>query len=303
MKISVLTTSYNRAGLLDKLYNSLIKNSNYGINIEWLVMDDGSVDDTKEVVEKFIENKDSNNLEIKYYFQENQGKMVAINNLVEKATGDLIVDCDSDDYFTHDAFKEIKEAYEEHEQEIKSDKYYGLCFLKNDQSGNNMGNEFKNKETTMFDLYFKEGETGEKAIVFFANVRKKYRHELEHGEKFITEARMYHKIDEKYKMICINKPIMICEYQKEGYSKNINKLFLENPCGYYNYFKEIFDQDMHGVTAKKRLYVYKHYILFATLSNQKHVIRNVKGIINKMAVLLLYIPGKIATKLRIRDNK
>ena len=86
MKISVLTATYNRAYFLEKLYNSLVKNSDYGINIEWLIMDDGSVDDTKKVVENFIKNNNISNLEIKYYFQENNGKMVAINNLVEKAS-------------------------------------------------------------------------------------------------------------------------------------------------------------------------------------------------------------------------
>ena len=298
MKISVLTPSYNRASLLDKLYNSLVKNSKYGIDIEWLIMDDGSVDDTKEVVERFRENKDNDNLEIKYYFQENQGKMVAINNLVEKATGNLIVDCDSDDYFTHDAFKEIKEAYEKHEQEIKSNKYYGLCFLKNDQNGNNMGNDFKNKETTMFDLYFKEGETGEKAIVFLSNIRKEYRHELEHGEKFVTEARMYHKIDEKYKMICINKPIMICEYQEDGYTKNIKKQFIENKYGYFEYFKEIMQKDMKGVTFNKRLYAIKHYILFGYLTKAKKTLKNVKGFENKLLYILLYIPGRVKSKMK-----
>ena len=296
MKISVLTTSYNRASLLDKLYNSLIKNSNYGINIEWLVMDDGSVDDTKEVVEKFIENKDSNNLEIKYYFQENQGKMVAINNLVEKATGDLIVDCDSDDYFIHDAFKIIKESYEENIDKLKSDKYYGLCFLKNDQNGNNMGNDFKNRETTMFDLYFKEGETGEKAIVFISNIRKQYKHELEHKEKFVTEARMYHKIDEKYKMICVNKPIMICEYQEDGYTKNIKKQFIENKYGYFEYFKEILQKDMKGVLFNKRLYAIKHYILFGYLTKKKKTLKNIKELKNKLLYILLYIPGIIKSK-------
>ena len=296
MKISVLTTSYNRASLLDKLYNSLIKNSNYGINIEWLVMDDGSVDDTKEVVEKFIENKDSNNLEIKYYFQENQGKMIAINNLVEKATGDLIVDCDSDDYFTYDAFKIIKEEYEKNIDKLESDKYYGLCFLKNDQNGNNMGNDFKNRETTMFDLYFKEGETGEKAIVFISNIRKQYKHELEHKEKFVTEARMYHKIDEKYKMICVSKPIMICEYQEDGYTKNIKKQFIENKYGYFEYFKEILQKDMKGVLFNKRLYAIKHYILFGYLTKEKKTLKNIKELKNKLLYILLYIPGIIKSK-------
>ena len=298
MKISILTPSYNRAGLLDNLYNSLLRNSQYGIDIEWLIQDDGSVDDTKEVVERFKKNKASDNLEIKYFFQENQGKMASINNLVEKATGDLIVDCDSDDYFTHDAFKIIKEAYEENIDKLKSDKYYGLCFLKNDQNGNNMGNDFKNIETTMFDLYFKEGETGEKAIVFLSNIRKEYRHELEHGEKFITEARMYHKMDEKYKMLCVNKTIMICEYQEDGYTKNIKKQFIENKYGYFEYFKEIMQKDMKGVLLSKRMYAIKHYILFGYLTKAKKTLKNIKGFENKLLYILLYIPGRVKSKMK-----
>ena len=299
-KISVLTPTYNRANLLKQLYNSLVNNSKYGITIEWLVMDDGSSDDTKKIVEEFNNNID--NLEIKYYFQENQGKMLAINNLVEKATGDLIVDCDSDDYFTDDAFLKIKKAYEKYEKEIKSGNYYGLCFLKNDSKENNMGNDFKNKETTMFDLYFKEGETGEKAIVFLSKIRKKYKHELEHGEKFVTEARMYHKIDEKYKIICINKPIMICEYLEDGYTKNINKQFIENKYGYFEYFKEILQKDMKNITFSKRLYVIKHYILFKYLTEMKKGYKYIKGKLNKFLYIMLYIPGIIKSRKNFKKD-
>ena len=183
MKISVLTPTFNRANFLERVYKSLLKNKEYIQNIEWLIMDDGSTDNTKSVIEKL---KDENEIEIKYYYQENQGKMVAINKLVGQATGDLIIDCDSDDYFTKDAFKVIKEEFEKHKEEKN---IYGLCFLKYDQNGKNMGNNFKKEKTTMFDLYFKEGETGEKAIVFYSNIRKQYKHELEKNERFVNKKR------------------------------------------------------------------------------------------------------------------
>ena len=298
MKISVLTPTYNRASLLKNLYNSLVKNSKDGIEIEWLIMDDGSVDDTKTVIEGFEEN---DNLKIRYFYQENQGKMVAINKLVDKATGDLIVDCDSDDYFTHDAFKVIGQAYEESKDEKD---VYALCFLKYDTDGNNIGNSFKNKQTTMFDLYFKEGETGEKALVFFSNIRKQYKHELEKDEKFVTEARMYHKMDEKYKMICINKEIMICEYQKDGYTKNIIKQFKENPKGYFKYFQEILtEHNMKDVPFKKRLYVIKHYILFTTLTKKKNSLKGIKGALNKFLIIVLYVPGRIKTNISFKTRR
>lgn len=290
MKISVLTPTYNRENLLNNLYNSLIENLNYGLKIEWLIMDDGSKDNTKQVIENFEEKE---NLEIKYFYQENQGKMVAINKLVKEATGDLIVDCDSDDYFTNDAFKIVKEAFEENKDKKG---IYGICFLKYDEKGNNMGNNFKNKLTTMFDLYFKEGETGEKALVFYSDIRKKYKHELENNERFVTEARMYHKIDEKYKMVCVNKPIMICEYQEQGYSKNINKEFKENPNGYYKYFEEILQKNMKGVSFNKRLYAIKHYILFSYLTKNKNNLGKIKGFLNRLLYIILYIPGIIKSR-------
>ena len=290
MKISVLTPTYNRGILLKKLYQSLLENSNYGVDIEWLIMNDGSTDQTDKIVKEFSNDK----IEIKYYKQENNGKMIAINNLVKEATGDLIVDCDSDDYFTKDAFKIIEKVYEENKE--RKD-IYGLCFLKYDQNGNNLGQNFKNIQTTMFDLYFKEGETGEKAIVFLAKVRKQYKHKLERNEKFTTEARMYHEMDLKYKIICINKPIMICEYQQNGYTKNIKKQFKENPYGYYKYFKEILERDMKKVTFKKRVYAIKHYILFEYLTKE-YAIKNIKSFKNKLLYFLLFIPGIIKSRIK-----
>lgn len=291
MKISVLTATYNRANLLSRLYESILNNINSNIDVEWLIMDDGSTDETKEIVEKFIE---ENKLEVKYFFQENQGKMQAINNLIENAQGDLIIECDSDDYFTNNAFEIIKNAYEQNNMQ----NFYAMCFLKYDQTGKNMGNNFKKSITKMFDLYFKEGENGEKALVFNSQIRKQYKYELENGEKFVTEARMFHKMDENYDIICINETIMICEYQIQGYTKNIIKQFKENPYGYFNYFKEILQKDMNGVSFKKRLYAIKHYILFSVLTNQKNIVKQVKGIFNKFLIMLLYIPGRVTTKKR-----
>ena len=296
VKISILTPTYNRAELLKNLYNSILKNINFGLDIEWLIMDDGSTDDTKEIVQNFqnqLIKEDENVLEIKYFYQKNQGKMVAINKLVEESRGDYIIDCDSDDYFTDNAFEIIRKAIEQNKEEKD---IYGLCFLKFDQNGNNMGNNFKNKKTTMFDLYFKEEETGEKAILFKSDIRKKYKHELENGERFVTEARMYHKMDEKYKMICINKPIMICEYQDKGYTKNIVKQFKENPFGYYKYFEEILQKDFKGVTFNKRLYAIKHYILFGYLTKARKNLSKIRNIENKILFLILYLPGIVKTK-------
>jgi len=288
MKLSILTATYNRANFLEKLYKSIIQNLENGLDVEWLIMDDGSVDNTSEVIQQF---KNENKFEIKYNYQENQGKMAAINNLMKYVTGDLIVDCDSDDYFSIDAFKTIKEEFEA----TSKDNLYAICFLKQNENGKIDGTTFKNSTSTMFDLYFKEGTTGEKAIVFYADIRKKYKHELEKNEKFITEARMYHKIDEKYKIKCVNKPITIGDYLENGYTSNILKTFTTSPYGYLKYFEEILQKDFKGVSWKKRLYVIKHYILFLTITKEKLQLRKINDFLNRVLTVILFVPGKIKT--------
>lgn len=297
MKLSILTATYNRASFLEKLYNSIVENLYSGLEVEWLIMDDGSEDNTREVVQKFIQD---GKVEIKYYIQENQGKMSAINNLMQYATGDLIIDCDSDDYFSNDSFKKIKEEFEKTEKEG----LYAICFLKQKENGKIDGTNFKNEISTMFDLYFKEGTTGEKNLVYYADIRKKYKHELENNEKFITEARMYHKIDEKYKIKCVNEVITIGDYQENGYTSNIIKTFITSPYGYLKYFEEILQKDFKGVTWSKRLYAIKHYILFLTITKEKVKITGIKNLTNKILIILLFIPGKIKTKkIFLRENK
>lgn len=112
---------------------------------------------------------------------------------------------------------------------------------------------------------------------------------------------MYHEMDLKYKMKCINKPIMLCDYKEDGYTKNIKKIFKENPYGHFAYFKEILEQqDMTGVPFKKRLYVIKHYILFATLTKNKILMHRIKERKNQFLLILLVIPGKIKSKIKFK---
>ena len=299
MKISVLTSTYNRAEDLERLYTSLIVNSNSNVNFEWLIMDDGSTDKTRIVVENFIK---QGIIDIKYFYQENQGKMSATNNLMKEVTGELAVTCDSDDYFVTGAFDIIKKYAS---KLLEDDTVYALAFLKKTTDGKISGRKFSENmhRTDMFSLYFREKMTGEKPLVFKTAIRKKFKHELEATEKFVTEARMYHKMDLDYDIIGINETLEVGDYKEDGYTRQYLETFRLYPLGYYMYFKEILDMDLQGVPFAKKMYIYKHYILFSNLAEQKDVIRNVSGIFNKFMIALLYIPGTIATKRRFSKNK
>ena len=293
MKLSILTATYNRAKMLPKLYESIKKNIDSDLDCEWIVIDDGSKDNTAELIKIFQE---ENVVDIKYKFEENAGKMAAINEAVELASGELMVDCDSDDYFADDAFQIIRENTNEI---LNDNSLYGMIFFKADKEGNISGDKFKTEyePTTMFDLYFKEDIKGEKIIVFNSKIRKNFKHQIENGEKFITEARMYHKMDDQYKVICINKIIEYGKYEEDGYTKNISKMFKKYPYGYYEYFKEILEKDMRGVLFNKRLYVIKHYILFGVLSHHRFNIKRIKDFSNKILYVILYVPGFLKSKM------
>ena len=292
MKLSILTATYNRSNYLPKLYESIKENLKYKVTPEWIIVDDGSTDDTKNIVQSFI---DENKVIIKYLYQKNSGKMSAINEAVKMATGDLIVDCDSDDCFTNNSFEIIEKNSEKF---LQNEELYGLVFLKSEENGKISGKEFSQKEhiTTMFDLYFKEDIGGEKIIVYNSKIRKQYSHQLEHNEKFITEARMYHKMDEKYKLLAINEVIEQGSYIEDGYTKNINKTFKESPYGYYMYFKELLQKDMKGVKISKRLYAIKHYILFGYLTKNTFNANLIKDRLNRFLYIILYLPGRIKSR-------
>ncbi len=292
MKISILTATYNRAKYLNKLYESIVNNLSNDYEVEWLIMDDGSKDETEEVCKNFV-NKVG--LEVKFFKQENQGKMQAINNLAKYVTGDFWIECDSDDFFVQNALKILINKCKILQE---NNNLYAIIFLKNENKEKLSGNlfPFENKDTTMFDLYFKHSVEGEKIIVFNSEIRKKYKYIIEDGEKFCTEARLYHEMDLSYKVLCFNDILVEGEYQNDGYTKNIKKTFLENPKGYYEYFKEILKCDMKGVKFKKRLYVIKHYILFSTITKKGFMLKNIYNLNNIIVYLVLYIPGKLKSK-------
>lgn len=100
--ITVFTPTYNRKDELINLYKSLLEQEFK--DFEWVIVDDGSKDNTEETVKNFIK---ENKIKINYYKQENKGKSLAHNKGVELAQGEYFVGIDSDDIFAQDALKKF----------------------------------------------------------------------------------------------------------------------------------------------------------------------------------------------------
>ena len=260
MKFTVFTPTFNRKELLEKLYESLQKQTFK--DFEWLIVDDGSTDGTKEKVEEFLSEK---KLEIKYYFKENGGKQRAYNFATEKANGELFICLDSDDEYVENGLEIILKYWKKYE---KNSDIAGMGYLSTYPNREIIGSSFPEKEmiSTQFEIYNKYGVKGDKGLMFRTEIIKKYKFPVFEDEKFITEAVVYNRICEKYKMVYVNEKIEIKEYQEDGLTAKYNNLLLKNPKGQALYHNEINSQKL---TFKQKILNNAVYYKFCKVAGYK----------------------------------
>lgn len=232
MKITVFTPTYNRAYIIENLYCSLKRQTFH--DFEWLVVDDGSTDNTELIFQKWM--KDSNSFPIRYYKQPNGGKCRAINRALDLANGELFFTVDSDDFLTDDALEKVV-LWEG--QLPKNEKFCGISGnlgTLSDRSSK-MISDGKFIEGTLLNRY--KDVSGERAIVFYTDIHRKYKYPEFDGEKFMTEAVAWNRMaHDDYKMRFYNDIIWIYEYKKDGLTKAGSILFLNNPRGYGLWLRE-----------------------------------------------------------------
>lgn len=215
--LTVFTPTYNRGYTIHKCYESL-KRQTYK-NFEWLIYDDGSSDNTREIVENFIK---ENVINIRYYYGENAGKHVAINKGTDLAKGELFFIVDSDDYLTDNSLELIKEAWDSIAIDEK-ERFVGVSGKRYLVNKNNKDFNFRTKyydaDAIKFNLI--DNNLQDKAEVYSTKILKKYKFPQFEGEKFMTEAVIWYKLAEDgYKIRWFNENIYICEYLEDGLSAN-----------------------------------------------------------------------------------
>lgn len=257
--VTLFTPTYNRAELLDRLYESILRQTNK--NFEWIIVDDGSTDNTKDKVVAWIGEK---RVSINYIYQENAGKASAHNRAVELAKGDVLCCIDSDDYLTDDAV----EIIENNLAEIQDEKICGMLLLKQDFDGNVLGDDFPNgiRYASEFELTDRYKLRGEWSQVYKVSVLRENPYPIFEGEKFVTECVLFDKLSFEYKVLLVNESINYCEYQSDGLTKNIYNGLLKNPTGYKVYYKQRIDL---AYSLRKRLSYILRYNAFCSMSDDK----------------------------------
>lgn len=258
--LTIFTPAYNRAHTLERTYKSLYNQS--CDDFEWLIVDDGSTDGTREIVESWIQ---EDRIKIRYIYQENQGMHGAHNTAYHNISTELNTCIDSDDWMPRDAVLKIISFWKKN----CSNDYAGIVGLDMTAEGKIIGTQFTSSSVNLTQFY-DEGGQGDKKIVYRTEVVKQYPdYPLFAGEKYVSLASKYFMIDQDYKLLTLNEPLVIVEYQQDGSSFNMWTQYWKNPQGF------IYDRKLVLSTKPKIIKRFKyciHYISSKLIAKQYDII-------------------------------
>ena len=221
--LTVFTPAYNRAHTLSRTYQSL-KEQNCK-DFVWLIVDDGSTDNTAEIVKKWQD--EESGFDIQYVYKENGGMHTAHNTAYENIHTELNVCIDSDDMMAKDGVEKILTAWEN----VRNKGYAGLIALDADFEGNIIGKRFPEamKETTLGG-YYASGGKGDKKLIYRTDVIKSVpAYPVFKGEKYTGLSYKYIVVDQQYKLFVLNEVVCNVEYQEDGSSNTMYLQYLKNP--------------------------------------------------------------------------
>lgn len=272
--LTVFTPAYNRAHTINRTYESLLGQSNK--NFIWLVIDDGSTDNTAELIKKW--QTFDNGFEIRYIYKENGGMHTAHNTAYANITTELNTCIDSDDCLAVEAVQKIYDKW----QQVKDKGYAGIIGNDADFDGNIIGDSLPETwiETTLTE--FNQKFKGDKKLVYATKIITKYPPlPVFDDEKFFALGYTYSLIDKDYKLAVLHEILCNVEYQADGSSRNMWKQYLKNPKG-FTYLRKYHMQNCSN--PKKLIKETVHYVSSSILSkNYSFIMESPK----KLLTLLL----------------
>lgn len=266
-KITVFTPTYNRAYIIEQLYRSLQRQTYK--DFEWLVVDDGSTDNTEELFAKW--QTEGNDFSIKYYKKENGGKMRAINYGVDRAEGLLFFNVDSDDYLTDDALEKVAKWEEGLPKDGKFCGVVGNLGTSPTETPNTPV-EGEYRDASLLERYPEFTDKpidGEHAWVFYTELQKKYKYPVFEGENFITPAVTWNRMaHDGYLVRVFNDIIWVYEYQPDGLTMSGANRFIQRPQGHGLWLRE--KAEFCGVSFADKLRMWYTFYCDHTFCEEKY---------------------------------
>lgn len=287
-RITVFTPTFNRAYRLKNLYESL-RLQTYK-DFEWLVIDDGSIDATRNLVEDWIQKKELN---IRYFFQDNSGKHVAINNGIQRAKGEYFFIVDSDDKLPEDSLETIDNIIHQNKELVLGGVVGRKAYFNGEIVGSSDTFEYLLSNT--IEIRYKHFVQGDLAEVFRTNVLKKFPFPVFENEKFCPEALVWNRISRQYDFVYFNKPIYYCEYLDDGLTKKNVEIRIKSPLTAMLHYSEL---EKYDIPLKEKLKSNINFWRFSFYSKESifNKIRKVNMalcIIGFPLGLMLYVYDKV----------
>ena len=246
-RLTIFTPTFNRAYILPKLYDSLCLQTCQ--NFEWLIVDDGSTDQTKELVEGWINEK---KILIRYVCQENGGKMRAFNKAVSLTKTELFVCIDSDDQLASElVVKDSLTFWDEHKNDCLEKKIAGMVSLRSSSRGEQDMTTLSHGSLHDICSNYK----GETTIFLLNEILRHYPYPSFEGENFITDVYIYDRMDEDYCFLFHPYISQKCDYHEDGYTMSYRRLLFSNPRGHREYHAQRIRLHKEGVMKNMICYI------------------------------------------------
>lgn len=230
MKITVFTPTYNRGYIIERLYRSLQRQTFR--DFEWIVVDDGSTDNTAELIAAWM--NEENSFNISFFRTKNGGKSRAINLGLDHAIGELFFTVDSDDYLTDDALEKV--VY--WESTIAG--LPGYCGVAGNRGTTETETPNRPFKSAYRDAYsweqFPEASDdpldGERADVYYTELFRKFKYPEFEGENYLIPCIPHLRMASAgYKIRFFPDIIWVCKYLEDGLTMQGNMRFIKNPQG------------------------------------------------------------------------
>lgn len=279
--LTVLTPTYNRGELLKRCFDSLCRQTDK--DFEWVIVDDGSTDNTQEVVRSF-----SADFPIVGVVKENGGKHTALNCAHGSVRGKYVVILDSDDYLTDTAVEQIKAAWERYE----NDPEIGIVTLLKGRSEDEPSCKAPDEHTPVDIMRYKRISihSSDCCEVIRRELFEKYPFPVFPGEKFVSEGALWNRVSFTHKCVYVNQVVYIADYLEGGLTKSGRSMRIRNPYGgMYTANLNMHKKNFLDRRIKNGL-LYTCYGFFAGLSAKEILVRD-KG--NIFIRLICMIPGYV----------
>jgi glycosyltransferase involved in cell wall biosynthesis len=263
-RITVYTPTFNRAYTLEKGYKALLRQTSK--DFEWLIIDDGSTDNTKSLVDSWIA---EGKIKIRYIYQENSGVHIARNNAINNITTELNVCVDSDDYLVNDAIESVLKLWDEK----GGANYAGIIGWDIFEDGCIVGKPFPEglDSSTLFDLYELYKIPGDKKMFYRTDIVKRFPSPQFDGEKYFPNKYKYTLTDEVAPCLLLHKPLCVVEYLPDGITADLFNRYLKNPKGFI-FYREFLMKKSKTLLNRFRQAI--HYVAMCRLIGRKNYIKN-----------------------------